>query len=351
MPEFIYPPQKEGLVHPVPLRKRGEEDSPQIGVEHLITQPWLEFFLTLEQQTLLALTGVANLVVVTDVDGVVIVASALPAVDGSLVTNLTAANIVGVLPAASVDLSNLDADNLTSGRVPQARRWTQFDSGLTGTVNDMVFDDADLIICSNGAPVVLTGLVAGVAGQRLTIQTAGFQMTLNHLDAGSALANRIQTNSGVNIPFVGGPGNVELVYNATGPFWQVVSHEQGAFIHEAFLVGNYTADIGAWTPTEPGEIDRSFYLRGKQYELSLFVENSTVTAAATVLSMLLPNGITAKKVQRVPCALVDNAVVANGFMSTTAGGTTLDVTRQDGAAFAISASLTNVIGQMAIEVQ
>jgi hypothetical protein len=112
------------------------------------------------------------------------------------------------------------AENLI-GTVPQAAKWTQFDTSAVGTQNNFYFNDRDAIRADNATALTLTGLIAGVPGQRLVIVATDAAITLSHESASSTAANRILTSDGLAIDLAAGEGAL-LSYDGTSDRWRVL---------------------------------------------------------------------------------------------------------------------------------
>lgn len=105
-------------------------------------------------------------------------------------------------------------------------------AALAGTVND--YDGghtgaqgvAIIRVDVGGAARIMTGLLAGYEGQRITIintsVTATQNLTLNHADAGSAAANRFHGANAAAVVVRAG-GAIEAVYDGTLTAWRLIA--------------------------------------------------------------------------------------------------------------------------------
>ena len=146
----------------------------------------------------------------------------------------------GTLAGNGAGLTSLNASALASGTVPQARKWTESTITSTGTQNDASFADADALRCSNTALLMITGLLAGVPGQRLDIVSVGAgQVQLINDDAGSTPVNRIINGQSGAITLAPGAGRAFLQYDGGAARWRVLAFRQGAATREV-LTANRT---------------------------------------------------------------------------------------------------------------
>ena len=131
----------------------------------------------------------------------------------------------------------LIAENLI-GTVPQAAKWREVTTTLTGTQDDLAYDDADFLRAANAAPLTLTGLLAGVPGQRLVVvATETDSVTFLHQSASSAAANRILSYTGADVTITEDTAAL-LEYDGAEDRWRLL-----------FVVGSAAVeDAGSWSP-------------------------------------------------------------------------------------------------------
>ena len=133
--------------------------------------------------------------------------------------------------------TRLVAENLI-GTVPQAAKWREFTTTLDGTQHDLAYNDADFIRAANTAPLTLTGLLAGVPGQRLVVvATETDSVTFVHQSASSAAANRILSYTGADVTITEDTAAL-LEYDGAEDRWRLL-----------FVVGSAAVeDAGSWSP-------------------------------------------------------------------------------------------------------
>ncbi len=153
-------------------------------------------------------------------------AAALTALNASALASGTVpdARFPATLPAASgVNLTALNATQLTSGTVPQARKWTEATTTLVGNQDNVDFSGADFFRANNAALLTIRGLLAGSAGQQMTIVAIGAgAVDLANQDANSAAANRIITGTGATVTVTAATGAAILSYDGTTARWRRV---------------------------------------------------------------------------------------------------------------------------------
>lgn len=113
--------------------------------------------------------------------------------------------VTGILPVdnggtgGNTGTSVINATNVTLGTLPQNVKWSQYDITSTGTVNNLSFASADFLRCDNATALTITGLSAGVPGQRLVVVATDADVTLADLSASSVAANQIATFTGADV--------------------------------------------------------------------------------------------------------------------------------------------------------
>jgi hypothetical protein len=92
---------------------------------------------------------------------------------------------------------------------------------LSGTINNLTLPDSVIYLAQCAAPVVITGLSAGVNGQLVVLENQGpATLTLNNLDSGSLSANQMTTTDGTSEVLWQGT-TVWLLYNLSDAKWRV----------------------------------------------------------------------------------------------------------------------------------
>ena len=173
---------------------------------------------------------------------------------------------------------------------------------------------------NGAADVTISGLAGGVAGQLVTVKNITAAKVANFLHASglSSAANQFNNyaTSGATSIAPGG----SLIYQHNGTAWQLVTHEQGAWITPTFAAGNFTAN-GAmtWTVVSGNIAAFRYWLKGRQLTLSFDVGLTTIGGTAnTQLLMLIPGGFTAAGTFRSACMGANGGGVAGTFMMSVA---------------------------------
>jgi len=202
-----------------PLVNVVEESDPNTGEKSVvgyITQAWRRF----QENGGAALSpGSVNEVLTSS--GVAFVWQKL--VDANIsATAAIAWSKVSKAGSSLADLATRSAADLTSGTLAHARKWSQATTTSTGTQNNFSFAGADSVICNNAIGLTLTGISAGVAGQRLTIWAINSTVTLNDQDAGSSASNRIITGTGAAVVLTAAVGRALVEYDAATQRWRLL---------------------------------------------------------------------------------------------------------------------------------
>lgn len=168
---------------------------------------------------------------------------------------------------------------------------------LSGTVNDLaLIPGCSILSCRNSSPLTITGLSAGVSGQRLTIWSAPSTVALAHLNSGSLAPNRLMNwVSSAPTMLASGPsfagGAATYVYDDALGRWSLVAHEQGAWIVPPFNAADFTASGGTWTVASNNVLN-SYRLSGRTLMLRIYISGTTITGSPGSLTITIPNGYT-----------------------------------------------------------
>jgi hypothetical protein len=164
---------------------------------------------------------------------------------------------------------------------------------LTGTQNDVSLTaSCTQLRCNNASLLTITGLSAGVAGQRLQIISVGAgQVDLSPQAAGSTAANRLLNTVTVGATSLApGTGSALYEYDATSARWRLMFHEQGNRITRAYTAGDFTITGGTFT-VDAGDLSTfNFYLKGKMLHINLAIGTATISLAVAALRVALPGG-------------------------------------------------------------
>jgi hypothetical protein len=163
----------------------------------------------------------------------------------------------------------------------------------------------------------------------------------------STIGGATSTNQGVTIPRL-----VATSMECTnGYFERARSTRLGEWTSVAFAAGNFTG-YGAQTWTVASGDQRRFaYTRvGKTITVSFWIITSDVGGTPdTFLQITIPGGLVANDYARNTCLVLDAGVVTTGATLINPAGTTIFISRLDGANFTASAGTTEVAGEITFE--
>lgn len=146
-----------------------------------------------------------------------------------------------------------------------------FNPGIIGTT---------VLRAANATDLTITGFLAGIDGQRLTVIADGVGLVNFAYSSGSSTAgNRIITPSAGTISIAGGSGSAEFVYEASLAAWRMVSFEQGAWLRYSPIWGNTGTINTGGGALEVGEYYRSG--RAVHYRFSITFATTTGVGSGT----------------------------------------------------------------------
>jgi len=215
-------------------------------------------------------------------------------------TDITTLNVSTTAHGLAPKLPN-DATKFFNGTggytTPSSGTWTVISNTDTGAQNNWApagLSGNTLIEWNGAADIAPTGLAGGTAGQLVTIRnvTAAKIATFAHASASSSAANRF-TNYATSAATPVAPGGT-ITYQHDGTNWQIVGHNQGAWIDVAYTAGDFTAS-GAMTWTVESTDLKTFHYRlaGTTLEIDLVVETSTTGGTPdNALQVKVPGGFT-----------------------------------------------------------
>jgi hypothetical protein len=225
----------------------------------------------------------------------------------------------------------------------------------TGTQNNFALTTgATLLRCNNASLLTLTGLSAGVDGQRITIVSIGAgQVDVSHQDAGSTAANRL-----INCATVGktslaaGTGVATYQYDATTARWRLLSHDQGAWITPAYAAGTYTTDAGTWTVDAGDVISFKYKLSGRTLTVSIRLDTTTVATNPGELRVAIPGGYTSAIAGQDVAVIFDNSTTTSddGVAVVAVAGTYISTFKKTFTTWAAATNTTQIRFTLQFEV-
>ena len=215
----------------------------------------------------------------------------------------------------------------TSGAIKVSDSTSEFTTTSTGNIDNLNFSNAALIRMNNATLTTVRGLVAGQAGQTVTIVSIGAgQVEFAHQNANSAEANRlINFATSANTPLAAGVGSATYQYDVTTARWRMVSHDQGATILPAFDAGVFTgSDSMTWTVASGDRLAYSYYLQGRLLYVNIYVQTSTVGGTpSNSLQVTVPGGFSATRRTDTPMFADNNGTRQIGHLVIVEGTTLL----------------------------
>lgn len=256
------------------------------------------------------------------------------------------------LGLAGTNVTLIDRNALMSTGVAVCRGVTinevggQFQDGIRITNNYISVADIDIVInngndvvirenkCVSTIPIYNLYVNNPLGPSPIIVEDNNFVKGIAYTDT-DVLTGKIQL--GVNT--VGGV----LSYVGVPDSWRT----------PGFNAANFTASgTMAWGLTAPDVETYAFAINNKRMTVSVSLTTTSVTAPlSTTLKVLIPGGKTSAKRMAAPCYIVDNGVKSTGWMEVAAAGTTIDITRTDGANWTAAVNTTDIRGQISFEIQ
>jgi hypothetical protein len=186
--------------------------------------------------------------------------------------------------------------------------------------------------------------------------TAADEPAIGTFTDASATGNRsrcVALNNGVN------PGSINLTTNEPAMGWidsqyvDLSNLDPGrGWVPPAYDAANFSASGSmTWTVQNTDVATYAYTLLNRTMTLSFSFDNTSVGGTPDyVLRIKIPNGKVATKAMSSKVRLLDNSTPADAWCYTSAGGTWVDIQREDFATFSASTNATTVQGQITFEV-
>lgn len=216
-------------------------------------------------------------------------------------------------------------------------------SGLSGNT---------LIEWSGAADLAVSGITGGITGQIVRVKNTGTKIATFAQQSGSSSAGKKFSNVALSAAtpiFTGGI----ITYQYDGTDWQLVGHEQGAWITAPYASGNFTGNGSMTWTVDAGDVTTLAYrLSGRTLVMAFTIVTTTVGGTLNSdLKITIPGGFLAAKDLRPPIFVQDNATRLLGYALTSVGGSTLQCRRYDDNNWAAATNASQVLGSIEIEVQ
>lgn len=157
----------------------------------------------------------------------------------------------------------------------------QYASNVTGiTINDLEFNNADLLKLTNASGGIITGIKAGYDGQILYIvSTGGGNFQFKTENANSSAANRLICFSaaGTSGNYITALGTATFQYDAVTARWRMIHSEQGSPI-QYFLTW---ANLSTQPAIGNGTISGFWVTRGRNVDVNIFLSIGSTTTFGT----------------------------------------------------------------------
>lgn len=225
---------------------------------------------------------------------------------------------------------------------------TVVSSSTTSNQNDWApgLSGDTVIFWSGASNITVTGFAGGVSGQVIVFKNTGTAVTtFSHNSGSSSAGNKlfnIATSAGTPVA-----GKGYAVYQYDGTQWQLVAHDQGAWITPTFAAGDYTAiTAGTWTVASGDVANQQYRLAGRALTVMTSLATTTVAqSGGNPVQLSIANGawggFTISNTNLTAGVVNDNAGgTALGVISVTAAGTSIRLFRAGTAQFSNSTDQT-----------
>lgn len=251
--------------------------------------------------------------------------------------------------------SNLDGTLIDKAEFQALLMGTFSTKTDTGAVNNWAagVDGHTFVEWSGASDAAFTGMAGGVTGLQVTVRNTGTKIaTFAHNSGSSSVGNKFLNCATSGVTPVAPSGWIQYQYD--GSFWQLIGHEQGAFITPAFSAGNFTAN-GAmtWTVASGDVTTYKYKLSGRELTVELSINTTTVAGTPnTQLNIAVPGGFTATSFVANLARMLDNGAAHTGTLDVAASGTVIRASTDTtgGTNWAAATDTTYVIGWISFEV-
>ncbi len=225
-----------------------------------------------------------------------------------------------------------------------------FTTSSTGTVNDLATGVVDIVYCDNATDLTLTGMAAGVDGQRRMIVSRGAGNVFLSHQTGSATANQFSNNvtSGPT-PLLSAKGSAVYEYDLSITRWRLINHTMGGFISSSFSAGEFTGNNAMTWTVASGDVtfDRYTIINRVMFWQFRYLTTTVGGTPDTTLQKTYPSGYTGIGFDEVDYG-VDNGTAMITWISNNAGNTGVNFFKQAGGNWAAATDTTAIRGNLAI---
>lgn len=208
---------------------------------------------------------------------------------------------------------------------------------------------------TNSALASIAGFTGGKPGQLLVIRSAGTgQVDLLYQNAAASVTDRLSNfvSSG-NTSLAAGSGSAVYV-RYSGGAWNMLAHEQGAWISVPLSASNYSASAGmVWTVPSAGYAQR-YRLNGRTLFLQWFLYSTGISGTAGNSLFLNNTGwgnySAASTSATAPLSLASDAGTFLPAYASVTSASQIAITKTTGANWTVTASGTYLYGSMILDV-
>lgn len=174
--------------------------------------------------------------------------------------------------------------------------WTVITNTDTGAQNNWAptgLSGNTLIEWNGASDIAISGIAGGVTGQMIrfknitTTKIGTFADTSGSSSASNQFKNLV-TSAATPVAAKG-----EITYQYDGTNWKIIDHDQGIWISQPYVSGDFTASSGTWT-VDSGDIQIFKYkLDGTTLFVSWAIGTTSVSATPATLQIKIPGGFSA----------------------------------------------------------
>lgn len=198
---------------------------------------------------------------------------------------------------------------------------------------------------NGAADLIVNGLAGGVAGQlfffcnRSATKIAWFA----HQHATPAASDKLRNYATSSLTPVAQNGTI--LYQHTGTDWNIVAHDQGAWITPPFNAALFTATTGSWTVDSGDPSVFAYRISGRSFTLTYQINSTSVSVATSGLQITVPDGFVLASAAWYFTYAEDNGVVAQSKAVMQPGGLPILISKTSGT-WAASVNATRVTGTL-----
>lgn len=211
-------------------------------------------------------------------------------------------------------------------------------------------DGHTTVFWSGASDINITGIAGGISGQRFTFRNTGTKVAyFAHQSGSSSAGNKFKNRATSSKTPVAANGFGTWQHDGTD--WQLIAHEQGAWITPTFAAGTYTGNNSmTWTVASGNVGTQRWRLNGKTIEIDFYITGTSVGGTLSTLlqiSNAAYGGFTFAGKSLSPAVIYNDAGAGNlnGFIEVADAGTSFPIAKLTVANWSSATSTTKVFGQ------